>query len=321
MNIEEITGKVQGAILGNRYYFMGIAMLMVVFYHWFCNYNNICLLYLFHRGYIGVDIFLFFSGLGLSYSYTQNKLYRFYRNRVIRILPIYFVWAFVHLCVICYLDNEDATPLNILGLFSTLSYYGIGQIRSNWYISALLCLYIIFPVLYKFIQKYKMWCVLFSSLGSFLLLKYASLNWYHDCFVSRFYIFILGIITYTIFNNKYNINKISRIFILVIIPIIGILSLLFSAKHQFWGISAIAPLLIIILSLFPNYIQRLNCIKLCGKYSIEIFIGNCWTMLLMSHVTFTSIMGGAIYFLSNAIFAFFLVFVNKYITDLFLNKL
>ena len=76
-------------ILSNRSFLMGVAMIMVIVYHLFCwVYNPIGI---FNIGYIGVDVFLFLSGLGLSYSYEKNSIVHFYKNRIKRIYPIYLL--------------------------------------------------------------------------------------------------------------------------------------------------------------------------------------------------------------------------------------
>ena len=77
------------SILANRPLLMGVAMIMVIVYHFFCwVYNPIGP---FNIGYVGVDIFLFLSGLGLSNSYKKNSITQFYKNRIKRIYPIYLI--------------------------------------------------------------------------------------------------------------------------------------------------------------------------------------------------------------------------------------
>lgn len=72
--MESIVGK------HARYYWMGIAMLWIVVFHWMtpiCNIETISstvrqtLLRIFGSGYVGVDIFLFLSSYGLCYSFEK----------------------------------------------------------------------------------------------------------------------------------------------------------------------------------------------------------------------------------------------------------
>ena len=103
-------------ILNNRPFFTGIAIILVVLYHYYCAVSNVRLLSIFRRGYIGVDIFFFFSGLGLGYSYNKNSLTQFYKNRLWRIMPLYWIWAIVHLVAICIQKDIIPSFLDIFGI-------------------------------------------------------------------------------------------------------------------------------------------------------------------------------------------------------------
>ena len=72
----------------------GIAILMVMCYHFFPN-NIIC-----NFGWSGVDLFFVLSGFlitGRLYPYLNDKkiLLKFYRNRFLRIVPLYFGFLIV----------------------------------------------------------------------------------------------------------------------------------------------------------------------------------------------------------------------------------
>ena len=71
---------------------MGIAILIVIVYHAACC--NLPMGYftkVANYGLIGVDIFMFFSGYGLCYSFNKNKLSEFYKRRYMRVLPLYLI--------------------------------------------------------------------------------------------------------------------------------------------------------------------------------------------------------------------------------------
>lgn len=287
---------------------MGIAMILVILYHCFCAIPSLTILSIFSKGYIGVDIFLFFSGLGLSYSHNSKPLKIFFKNRFTRILPLYWVWAAVHLCVVCVQKHTYPTIIDIFGLGTTLSYYGVGAIRSNWYLSALLFFYLTFPILFKVIHKWK-WYALFVIAGvSATLLYYFHFNWYHDAFIGRFYIFCLGIHTY---NIKDRIG-VSDYLLIILLSIAGVYALSFS-KFQFWGTACVCPSFITLLAFLPSCVSRWRPIVLCGQYSLEIFIANCWTMLLMGLIELTPLYSVSIYFLSNTLFSIVLIVLNKHL--------
>lgn len=60
----------------DRFLYYGIAILLVVFYHLHCV-TNLSIVAPFSQGAIGVDIFLFFSGYGLCYSFEKTLLKSF----------------------------------------------------------------------------------------------------------------------------------------------------------------------------------------------------------------------------------------------------
>ena len=82
-----------GKISAYRGELMGFAILIVMLFHmgvprsssWYG---------LVRMGNLGVDIFLFLSGMGLWYSWSKNPALRqFYFNRVIRIYPAWLIIA------------------------------------------------------------------------------------------------------------------------------------------------------------------------------------------------------------------------------------
>lgn len=310
---------IKSKILNNRPFFTGIAIILVVLYHYYCAASNVHLLSIFKRGYIGVDIFFFFSGLGLGYSYNRNSMAQFYKNRLWRIMPLYWIWAIVHLIAVGIQNNITPSFLDVFGIFTTLSYYGIGSIRSNWYLSAILLLYVAYPMLYTLTKKYK-WIFLLLTIGlTFLIVYKTQLNWYHNVFIGRFYIFLLGIYVYQAIND----NAHKMLFDLVAIAAIAVLGFvsLFSHSHPFdyWGTCCFCPVVIGLICMLPAKILNSKIVTFCGKYSLEIFIGNCWTMLLMttlSNHNIETVSKSLAYFVSNALFAMVLIYANKAIQTL-----
>lgn len=86
----------------NRSLLMGVAILMVIMYHAFCcNLPMGPVSHILRYGYLGVDIFIFLSAIGLCYSFEKNSIRRFYTNRIIRILPLFLclvVFRYVYDC-------------------------------------------------------------------------------------------------------------------------------------------------------------------------------------------------------------------------------
>src|ERR1035437_2856765 len=127
---------------------MGFAMLMVVFHHIAIDINSSLFAFLHYHGGFGVDVFLLLSGLGLYFSTKKGlNLKEFYLKRIIRIIPIYAnVIAVVTLIKGPY--NLNAYLVKV----STLGYWFNGPIF-DWFIPALLFLYLIYPLFYYVLNK------------------------------------------------------------------------------------------------------------------------------------------------------------------------
>lgn len=93
--------------------------------------------------------------------------------------------------------------------------------------------------------------------------------------------------------------------------LIGLSILIFYTKLQYLATALTCPLLISLLCIMPDYIIKLKIITVCGRYSLEIFIGNCWTMLLMDSFDENNLIKIVFYFLSNTFFAIILIFINN----------
>ena len=71
--------NISNAIEHSRYYFMGMAMILIIMFHLGVVWINTLQLP-FRRGFIGVDIFLFFSGYGCCYSLKNRGWGRLSEN-------------------------------------------------------------------------------------------------------------------------------------------------------------------------------------------------------------------------------------------------
>lgn len=192
---------------------------------------SIILIFLFHSGnvgipiydhirkfgWVGVDIFIFLSALGLSFSLeNNNSSIAFYNRRAKRILP---TWLIVLLCVhflgsLCntFLPSLpfDA-PHTILQCFCW--YTGLGFYISDfvseprcfyyeWYVPSLMFFYAISPFIYKQKTKCLVAFLISAFVISYLLASFRllySLHWFY----LRFPIFITGFLFYRMIKSKY----------------------------------------------------------------------------------------------------------------------
>lgn len=156
-------------------------------------------------GHYGVQLFIFCSGYGLSKQFIKNKPASYKTYVIPRLTKIYSLLLFgIISCAILYVNyfawyiKISATYL--LTIFRNISNdYLFDGIGPWWYFGLVVQLYLLFPFLYKIIQKYQEKGVYISLLISYLLIFTLSplaekLNFpiYGNC-IGHFPEFLVGI--------------------------------------------------------------------------------------------------------------------------------
>lgn len=283
-----------------RLQIMGIAILLVVFYHstvdmsfisLFNNIKTIC--------YGGVDVFFLLSGLGLYYSLKNDFNVRsFYKNRFIRIMPTY-IFVILIFSIINKASLKDVF-LNI----TTLGFWINSSNRFDWYIPALIIFYLVTPLIIYFFNKKNKYVVIFLCILAGVLISISisatSLS-YLLIFTTRIPIFFIGIlIGYWSYIDK----KIKRLdfIIMGIMLILGwyLTSIMLTYppdvrwSYGLWWYPFIfltLPLCIISAILFEYTKNKINYnyefLKFCGRFSLEIYLFHPQVFgILKSHFIF-----------------------------------
>ena len=126
---------------------MGWSILWVMMLHF--TFNQIKPLgFIAQYGFAGVDIFLFVSGFGLFHSLDKdNNLVRFYRKRLLRIFPTYYILGFITNLLLTHDDIKT-----FLFRYSTIGFW-IDREYAEWFIPSIILLYFIAPFIKKIIDK------------------------------------------------------------------------------------------------------------------------------------------------------------------------
>ena len=152
----------------------GIAILLVILAHVGTSFGN---RYFTPLGGIGVAIFLFLSGYGLSESYKKNGLDGFFKKRFLRVLLPYFL-----LIIIYHIVSRCSFTLhgdNIL------------CIPRNWYIDYICVWYVVFFLCMFFAKEKAIWAMSIISVAMFFiydkdLQAQQSFSFLTGCFVSKY---------------------------------------------------------------------------------------------------------------------------------------
>lgn len=173
---------------------MGAAMLFIILFHVGLSRGDP--FYGLRRcGNVGVDIFLFLSGVGLWFSWTKNpSLKHFFSRRYIRVYPAWLIMACLY-----YIPNFDGHHwIDLIGDITINWDFWLHGELNFWYVPAIMMLYTVAPAYMKLIQRYPfyrwlpllmiIWCVMVE----WVLPIHAVMD-HLEIFWSRVPIFFLGI--------------------------------------------------------------------------------------------------------------------------------
>ena len=264
---------------------MGIAIFLVLLYHLFCASGFHKKLQLLQNGFIGVDFFVILSGYGLCFAYNKYNCRLFYFRRFARILPLFWIQAFIYLVGVCILKYFNVSSFvgktidlgTIINIFSTFSFWRGGDGFYNWYVSAICFLYLLFPLFFFLVKKLGVRFYLLVSIFSYAILASFDVEWQLDCLISRIPMFIFGILCYD--EIKCN-GKVG--WMLLISLMFWIVLFTYNVSNFFMVSSVSTVLLFVICNLFNNYVifNEKVCALLAflGRHSYEIYISNYFTM-------------------------------------------
>lgn len=245
---------------------MGISILMIMLFHAFSRY------FAFRWGYVGVEFFLVVSAIGMYFSLSKDsRLIPFYRKRLLRILPAYFIVAIPYFLYLYWNDfSWGKIFYNLAGLYILK-----GELHF-WFIGLILLCYLISPFYFKLL-KYR-----YSALFPFITLvvcfflgqRFASL----EIYINRFAIFFLGFHLAKWVHDK---KRIQIRFLGLFCLVSFLLILCIEAMDCYIGIKRV-------LFFFPTIPVLMGCVlllKKCPKWvhQVLIFMGVMSLELYMVH--------------------------------------
>lgn len=148
---------------------MGIAMLIIILFHVDLARSDI-FFGLRRMGNLGVDMFLFLSGVGLWFSWMKTPSCRhFYFRRLVRIYPAWLIIACLYYIPRLHV-HDTASLVNLVGEIGFNWNFWLHDELNFWYIPAIMMLYLFAPPYMKLIGRHPvyrwlpvvmiMWCIL-----------------------------------------------------------------------------------------------------------------------------------------------------------------
>lgn len=272
-------------ILNKRTYLMGFACILIMIFHSdLATLNeNIVKLHL----YIGVDIFLFLSGIGIAQSLNNNKeIKNFYKKRLDKILtvslPLIIIIAFL---MYAFADNYGIKEFYYQ---TTLSNFLLSKGNYSlflWYIPAILIYYLISPTIFKFYttKENKIKSIITLLIICLMLIIFTTPYGFfshYQIMTNRLPIYIIGLIYgVRIINNEK--MTIWELICWSILALIGIIIIYLTTKYYsvFNGtlkILSFIPIVIISSILLSNLIgkieKKVKFLNVIGKYTLGIYV-------------------------------------------------
>lgn len=249
----------------DRPYIMGLSIIAVVLYHLvsFTNIYRHTSASVFLNGYLGVDVFFVLSTFGLCFSFEKNNITTFYKHRIKRLFPLYLIF----LLLVYFIFRPSSPLLNII-LFQSSGLSAIKALHTDveWYTPSIICVYLLFPLLYycgKRMQHCSMWWHLLAVnlvavIGHFVA-PYISFG---NNFVGRFPIIVSGVIIYFMYKNDRSKD---------VLIYISLLLLETMALAESYFLSMLM-LLLVWLFKYISFRPLYKYISFIGKYSFELYL-------------------------------------------------
>lgn len=186
---------------------MGFAILWIIGFHYSFLFDT-PLRPFFRNGYLGVDVFLMLSSFGLCFSFEKEQnTSAFYKKRVLRIIPLW--WLLLTVLLLVNMLEGGNYPHSILQYLCYYSGAGwwffhnepFGIYYYEWYVPTLLLFYVMFPFFYRQNNR-RLATLLAIAMIAGVLLAYYHVN--DRMFLSYFRlpVFIAGIFLYRIYRQE-----------------------------------------------------------------------------------------------------------------------
>lgn len=232
---------------------------------------------------LGVEVFIFLSGLGLFYSMSNNSnVIRFYEKRVKRLIVPYVFVGIIFWGVFDLILNKEGITRFIKD-FTFVTFFTEGQ-RTIWFIGVIFIFYLVFPLVYKLILsqagviKTLILIIGIYGINYSILQLWPNIYYNIEIGIMRFPIFILGALcAYLIKNDVQNQNKI-MIFFAIAIGLALKLADVFVDMPQYWSriittFYAIALILIVCIIVNKLHWMKFNsAMEKVGEYSLELYM-------------------------------------------------
>lgn len=218
-NLNKFTGN-WGLISKYRSALMGFAAIFIIIFHTtlYCSdiypmdtFINVLFYRVMDCFNIGVEIFLFVSGVGLYFAYEKKPQFKtYYIKRILNVYLIFFVvniFKYFFYDILIFQNDAKTFIEDLFGLN-----FIFGRSNSGWYVVFAMVLYLVYPLIYKITKKlegYKYNTLIwfpFIILWFVILILIRNTEFYnaYEVGLTRFPIFLFGCYCGSLVKNKQN---------------------------------------------------------------------------------------------------------------------
>ena len=278
---------------------MGVAAICILFYHSTMERNigrAFCYDFFYRTGVVysvlyfltrllnvGVEVFLFVSAIGLYYSYEKNPRFKDYYIK--RIVNVYIIAVIISL-IFRSVPNILAGKFDVFNyIISTFSLkWLLGESTEYWYVSFIMILYLVFPLLYKLIKRIEgkkydkliLTCLIALYMQLLWCAKDTTFVKTYEIGLTRVPIFVVGCYAGYLVKNKKNTSW--EIYVFALIGIImkisfalkGYTNFIYTRFSSFFFVFFVMLLAIYLFKIFPVFIMKF--FSFMGNMSLELYL-------------------------------------------------
>lgn len=264
--------RLQNLLKGrSRLALMCFAILWIMAFH-YSMYGNLLRIgvvdFLLGKGYLGVDIFFFLSAYGLCFSLEGNGIGKYYLHRLTKLYPLYLIYLL--LFILAFRNNLDAPWYR----FAVLQISGLAtftQMDVEWFIPALTILYILFPLIYRALEKTFKWGFVASAVvvTALALLPVVLKVFVNELFVSRLAIIAAGVYTFLALRDG------NREFLLKLYGLCAVIGLCYIGSDKLnvsMTGSLLMPVILYAIAQIGIAVPKCRAIDIIGSHTLEIYL-------------------------------------------------
>jgi len=223
---------------------------------------------------IGVDIFLFMSGISLYFSFSKDSVIKsFYKKRVLRIIPPTVIISLIT----CTIDKCNLGQY-VRRIF-LISMFTDGDL-TIWYITLIMFLYLLYPFIHRIFEKNGLKALIMllvlAITGAYVLVSFVTCFSNSLVALSRIPVFLVGCYMGKYIKNGFKFSSDKLVYVILGVAALFITILLIGWENPFIVRLIYCPLSICLTITFALIGSKTGKatkpLSFLGKYSLEVYL-------------------------------------------------